>query len=76
MMTFALIGLAFALIGVAGLQIMYLLYLDRVLKDKKQLIRILERRNRRLTAQIERLKNTNAEDRTEREDEAWAEIID
>lgn len=76
MMTFALIGLAFALIGVAGLQIMYLLYLDRVLKDKKQLIRILERRNRRLTAQIERLKSTDAEDRTESEEEAWAEIID
>lgn len=76
MMTFALIGLAFALIGVAGLQIMYLLYLDRVLKDKKQLIRILERRNRRLTAQIQRMKSTEAGDSIEHDEEAWAEIID
>ncbi len=76
MLTLALIGLTFALIGVAGLQIMYLLYLDRVLKDKKQLIRILERRNRRLTAQIERMKSNNAGDSSEHDEEAWAEIID
>lgn len=77
MLTFALIGLAFALIGVAGLQITYLLYLDRVLKEKKQLVRSLERRNQRLNDQINdlRRKATSEKVSTE-EDEVWAEVLD
>ena len=71
MLTFALIGLAFALIGVAGLQIMYLLYLDRVMRDRKQLIKTLERQNKRLRDQLKQ-----ARTESESPSDEWAEVID
>ncbi|MBL8181037.1 MAG: hypothetical protein JNL64_05440 [Blastocatellia bacterium] len=75
MFTFALIGLAFALIGVAGLQIMYLLYLDRVMRDRKTLIKTLERQNKRLRKQLEQARIRN-QIRADQPDDEWAEVID
>jgi len=75
MFTFALIGLAFALIGVAGLQIMYLLYLDRVMRDRKTLIKTLERQNKRLRKQLEKVRVSNRVPADQPDDE-WAEVID
>lgn len=75
MLTIALIGLAFALIGVAGLQIMYLLYLDRVMRDRKTLIKNLERQNRRLRKQLEQAR-IRSQDRTDQLEDDWAEVID
>lgn len=75
MLTIALIGLAFALIGVAGLQIMYLLYLDRVMRDRKTLIKTLERQNRRLRKQLVQAR-IRSQDRTDQLEDDWAEVID
>lgn len=74
MLTLALIGLAFALIGVAGLQIMYLLYLDRVMRDKKDLIRTLERQNKRLRSQLQQAR-FESKPTTEPVNDDWAEVI-
>lgn len=44
MLTFAIICLAFTLIGVVGLQFTYLFYVDRINKSQKRHIKQLERR--------------------------------
>ncbi|HMT07651.1 MAG TPA: hypothetical protein PKA82_06575 [Pyrinomonadaceae bacterium] len=75
MLTFALLGLAFALIGVAGLQIMYLLYLDRVMRDRKDLIKTLERQNKRLRTQLQQTRAKRDSESKVSGDE-WAEVID
>lgn len=86
MLYYALIGLALVLTGVAGLQMSYMFYLDRLDKDRKQRLRLLERRcktlttrledaERRLQEQDELLKNAYyGED--EDEEEVWADVID
>ena len=75
MLTFALIGLALALIGVAGLQIMYLIYLDRVMKDRKDLIKTLERQNKRLRSQLQQARFESKPITSEPTNDDWAEVI-
>jgi membrane protein implicated in regulation of membrane protease activity len=84
MLTYVLIGLSFALVGVAGLQLMYLFYMDRVMRERKLTIRELERTNKRLTKQLEAAEEKVAMQRAriqtilpdELEDETWANVID
>lgn len=84
MLTYVLIGLSFALVGVAGLQLMYLFYMDRVMRERKLTIRELERTNKRLTKQLEAAEEKVAMQRAriqtilpdELEDETWADVID
>ena len=84
MLTYVLIGLSFALVGVAGLQLMYLFYMDRVMRERKLTIRELERANKRLTKQLEAAEEKVAMQRAriqtilpdELEDETWADVID
>ena len=84
MLTYVLIGLSFALVGVAGLQLMYLFYMDRVMRERKLNIRDLERTNKRLTKQLEAAEEKVAMQRAriqtifpdELEDETWADVID
>ena len=82
MLSFVLIGLSLALTGVAGLQFMYMFYLDRVDKERKKRIAELERRCRTLTRRLE-----DAERRLEEQDEIiatlyeadndrWADVLD
>ena len=82
MLSFVLIGLSLALTGVAGMQLMYMFYLDRVDKERKKRIVELERRCRTLTRRLE-----DAERRIEEQDEViatlyeedddrWADVLD
>lgn len=84
MLTYVLIGLSFALVGVAGLQLMYLFYMDRVMRERKANIRELERKNKRLTAQLEAAEEKIIMQRSrilsilpdDVEDENWADVIE
>lgn len=84
MLIYALIGLCLALAGVAGLQMTYMLYLDRLDRERKRRLAELERRCRTLASRLE-----DAEQRIREQesvidtlftenagDEAWAEVID
>ncbi|MGD9587474.1 MAG: hypothetical protein AB7Q37_09685 [Pyrinomonadaceae bacterium] len=48
MLSYILIGLCFSLVGVAGLQLMYMFYLDRLDRERKKRLAELERRVREL----------------------------
>lgn len=48
MLSYILIGLCFSLVGIAGLQLMYMFYLDRIDRERKKRIVELERRVRDL----------------------------
>ena len=82
MLSYVLIGLSLALTGVAGLQLMYMFYLDRIDKERKKRVAELERRCRSLTRRLE-----DAERRIEQQDEmiatlyeedneSWADVLD
>jgi len=83
MLDYVLIGLALALTGVAGLQLMYMFYLDRMDRERKKRVTELERRCRTLTKRLE-----DAERRISEQDEliaslyeegddgAWADVLD
>ena len=82
MLSYVLIGLSLALTGVAGLQLMYMFYLDRIDKERKKRVAELERRCRSLTKRLE-----DAERRIEEQDEMiatlygeeddrWADVLD
>jgi hypothetical protein len=83
-MLYVLIGLCLSLAGVAGLQLMYMFYLDRIDKERKKRVHELEIECRRLS---NRLSETEAELRLKNdlltaaypdfeEDEVWADVID
>lgn len=84
MLYYALICLALVLTGVAGLQMSYMFYLDRLDKDRKSRIRLLERRCKSLTIRLEqaelRIEEQDALIKAayygEDEDEVWADVID
>ena len=84
MLSYVLIGLCLSLAGVAGLQLMYMFYLDRLDQERKKRLHQVEIECRRLSTQLaeaERdLKNKNellAIAYPEFEDEeAWADLID
>jgi 16S rRNA C1402 (ribose-2'-O) methylase RsmI len=86
MTLYVLICLSLSLAGVAGLQFFYLVYLERMDKQKKKVIRDLERHNIRLK---ERLYNAElriteqakiieevCEDYEDEEEEIWADVIE
>lgn len=82
---YVLICLCFALIGVVGMQMLYMAYFDRLDKERKKYVRVLERRCHALTKRLEatetRLRDQErlfefAELENEDGDEAWADVID
>ena len=84
MLLYVLIGLCLSLAGVAGLQLMYMFYLDRLDKERKKRLHDLEIECRRLSS---RLTEAESELKTKNEmlevaypefedEEAWADLID
>lgn len=84
MLLYVLIGLCLSLAGVAGLQLMYMFYLDRLDKERKKRLHDLEIECRRLSSRL-----TEAESEIKAKDdmlavgdpefedeEAWADLID
>lgn len=84
MLIYVLIGLCLALAGVAGLQMTYMFYLDRLDRERKKRLHELEQKCLRLAARLE-----DAERRIEEQEavidalyaetsgeETWADVID
>jgi hypothetical protein len=84
MLFYALIGSSLVLLGIAGLQFTYLFYLDRIDKERKKHISVLERKCIDLTGRLR-----DAEERlAEQEDlisagyvegireEEWADLLE
>jgi hypothetical protein len=84
MLLYVLIGLCLALVGVAGLQLMYMLYLDRMDRERRKRIRELERRCKTLTFRLADAERYIEDQRdligsafSEADgEEAWADVID
>jgi hypothetical protein len=83
MLMYALICLSLALLGIAGLQFTYLFYLDKVDKDRRNLIHRLESECRRLSGRLSEAESKIAEQEEllfkyypESGEEMWADIID
>ena len=84
MLLYVLIGLCLSLAGVAGLQLMYMFYLDRLDKERKKRLHELEIECRRLSTRLAEAKREIASKNEllavaypEFEDEeAWADVID
>ncbi len=83
MLNYVLIGLCLALTGVAGLQLMYMFYLDRIDKERKKSLRDVERRCRSLTRRLEDAERRIAEQDMliaslyeEDDDGPWADVLD
>ena len=84
MLLYVLIGLCLSLAGVAGLQLMYMFYLDRIDKERKKRLHALEIECRRLSNRLfEAERDLKAKSDLlaiaypEFEDEeAWADVID
>lgn len=86
MLYYALICLALALTGVAGLQMSYMFYLDRLDQDRKKRLRMLERRCKTLTLRLEQAERRIEEqedllrtayfDDDNDDAEVWADVID
>ncbi len=85
MLMYFLIGLSFVLIGIAGLQFTYLFFVDRMFKERKRYLAVLEHQNARLTNKLaaaerrideqKQLLVTIAPDLGE-EDTSWADVIE
>jgi hypothetical protein len=81
-----LICLCLVLTGVAGLQLSYMFYLDRLDKERKKRLQELERRCKMLSKRLEDAEakielqeavlDTFYEDKEMESDEVWADIID
>ena len=84
MLLYVLIGLCLSLAGVAGLQLMYMFYLDRLDKERKKRLHEVELRCKELSHRL-----ADAEHRIEEQDrmldslyietddgEQWADVID
>lgn len=86
MMLYVLIGLSLSLVGVAGLQFFYLVYLERMDREQKRRIHELERHCRTLSNRINEAEAKIAEQNNmlegvfdefvEVEEEVWADVID
>lgn len=85
MMMYVLICLSLSLAGVAGLQFFYMVYLDRLDKDKKRRIRELEIYCKHLTKRIHDAEMQIAErenfinsvyEESEEEEEIWSDVIE
>ena len=84
MLLYVLIGLCLSLAGVAGLQLMYMFYLDRIDKQRKKHLHDLQLECRRLS---NRLAEVEGELKVKNEilavaypesddEEAWADVIE
>ncbi len=82
MLYYVLIGLSLALSGVAALQLMYLFYLDRMDKERKNRVAELERRCRNLTRRLKNAESRIAEQDElistlyEEDDDRWADVLE
>lgn len=82
MLNYVLIGLSLALTGVAGLQMMYLFYLDRMDKERKKRVAELERKCRALNRRLEDAEHRIAEQEEliatlyAENDDPWADVLD
>lgn len=84
MLVYFLIGLCLTLAGVAGLQLTYMFYLDRLERERKRRLQELERKCVRLTARLaeaekrivdqEAVINTLYSEASQ--EEPWAEVLD
>src|SRR5687768_4199870 len=83
MLYYVLIGLCFSLVGVAGLQLMYLFYLDRIDRERKKRLSELEHRCSDLRSKLsaahllieeqkERIENLEVPNN--RSEEVWADV--
>lgn len=82
-LNYALIGLSLTLVGVAGLQFLYLFYLGRVDEQRKRHIHDLEIQCKRLAARLSDAEDHIAEQdellakfAETTDDEVWADIIE
>lgn len=83
MMLYILICLSLSLVGVAGLQFFYLIYLERINREQKKRIYELERRTRYFIERLDEAEQQIAEQKEiletvfdEREEEVWADVIE
>ena len=82
MLYYVLIGLSLALTGVAGMQMMYMFYLDRIDKERKKRVAELERRCKSLACRLEDAERRIAEQDDliaalyDEEDDRWADVLD
>jgi hypothetical protein len=83
-MLYVLIGLCLSLAGVAGLQLMYMFYLDRIDKERKKRLHALEIECRRLSSRLSEAER-DLKAKTDllavaypefEDEEAWADVID
>jgi hypothetical protein len=79
---YSLIGISLVLLGIAGLQFTYLFYMDRLYRERKKYLQLLERKcadlTERLAAAEIRLSEQDALLESVRgvEQEAWADVIE
>ncbi len=85
MLYYVLIGLCLSLVGVAGLQMMYLFYLDRIDRERKKRLVEMEHRCRDLTAKLAAAQSRveeqeeiieNLEVFHHRHEELWADVLE
>lgn len=85
MLYYVLICICLVLTGLAGLQMFYMMYLDRLDRERKNRVKLLERRCRRLASRLEMAERQLEEQEallstvyvTEEEDDgAWADVIE
>lgn len=85
MLVYILIGLSLSLTGLAIMQFLYLIYLERMEKAHKRRIKELENHNKHLTYRLQDAEQQIAEqnemlesfyDELEEEEEIWADVIE
>ena len=81
MLMYALIGISLVLLGVAGLQFTYMFYIDRVYRERKKYMQELQQNCLRLEEKLKKAEQRLTEQDailsalSERDDEAWADVI-
>lgn len=84
MLVYVLMCLCLALAGVAGLQLTYMFYLDRLDRDRKKRLHDVELRCRKLTERLSSAEERIAEQElliaavhlVDEPDEPWADVLD
>ncbi|CAN5512579.1 MAG: hypothetical protein M3449_03220 [Acidobacteriota bacterium] len=85
MLLYVLIGLSLSLAGVAGLQFMYMFYLDRLDKERKKRLHELELRCKNLSCRLSDAETRIAKQNdlisalevyNGQDEEIWADVLD
>jgi len=83
MMLYVLIILSLSLVGVAGLQFFYMIYLERINREQKKRIYELERHSKHLSTRLNEAEEQIARQNEflesmfeENEEEVWADVIE